>query len=285
MLFPGLFFFSFFFLSLSFFRSLFPFLYLSLHSFSPRSTGFKSIQALELDQLLDDDNFELVSKIARELAQDERAVEDEDGGGRGNLKTSSRDMAEIVARVTELVTKVAPNEIEAVDIMLQEFAGREQELIDQLTNIYERSIAAQTRLLSQAHAKKSAKKASRASQKQPRGALPARSTALTSLDVGELRPATLTSLDVDELISRSDYAAIAALASAPRTFRELKRGAGSALGEVKAQQSDLICSLFAENDSAGIIAACVAFGETQQEDEHYASDDEHYASFSNGGSN
>ena len=132
-----------------------------------------------------------MSKIAHELAEAESEMEmeccipctfpfaTEDDEERSNLKTSRKDMVEIVARVTELVTKVAPNELEAVDAMLQEFAGREQgkkseedstqmsllfshrsnllasfsfsfsffaDLIDQLTNIYERSFATQTRV-------------------------------------------------------------------------------------------------------------------------------------------
>ncbi len=64
------------------------------------------------------------------------------------------------AKVASLIKRVAPDEIDHVDELIQQFEGREEELIETLQTMQERAIAARQRLIMKSNAKLAALKTS-----------------------------------------------------------------------------------------------------------------------------
>ena len=84
--------------------------------------------------------------------------------------------------MAELVTKIAPEELPNVDAMLAEMDGREEELVDQLASIHERSIAGQSRALGRVVAQSKAKKAARKTVKAKKKAASVSEIATVDVD-------------------------------------------------------------------------------------------------------
>ncbi len=79
--------------------------------------------------------------------------------------SNNHKRAEIRAEVEALVRRVVPDEIENVDEMMSQFQGREEELLETLRTMQERSIAARQREASRRNAKREAKKLAKESKK------------------------------------------------------------------------------------------------------------------------
>ena len=79
--------------------------------------------------------------------------------------SSNRKRAEMRAEVESLVRRVVPDEIENIDEMMSQFLGREEELVETLRTMQERSIAARQREASRRNAKREAKKLAKEAKK------------------------------------------------------------------------------------------------------------------------
>lgn len=77
--------------------------------------------------------------------------------------------AEIRAEVEALVRRVVPDEIENVDEMMHQFRGREEELVETLRTMQERSIAARQREAMRRNAKREARKMAKQNKLPPLG--------------------------------------------------------------------------------------------------------------------
>jgi hypothetical protein len=98
--------------------------------------------------------------------------------------SDSLKRAEIKAEVEALVRRVVPDEIENVDEMMTQFKGREEELLETLRTMQERSIAARQREVNRRNAKREAKKLAKEAKKASGAGLPPRSTPSKSLNSG-----------------------------------------------------------------------------------------------------
>mmetsp|Transcript_3447 Transcript_3447/g.6508 ORF Transcript_3447/g.6508 Transcript_3447/m.6508 type:complete len:982 (-) Transcript_3447:711-3656(-) len=95
--------------------------------------------------------------------------------------SDSLKRAEIRAEVEALVHRVVPDEIDNVDEMMTQFKGREEELLETLRTMQERSIAARQREVNRRNAKREAKKLAKEAKKASNAGLPPRSTPSKSL--------------------------------------------------------------------------------------------------------
>ncbi len=78
---------------------------------------------------------------------------------------SNLKRAEIRSEVEALVRRVVPDEIENVDEMMSQFLGHEEDLLERLRTMQERSIAARQREASRRNAKREAKKLAKEAKK------------------------------------------------------------------------------------------------------------------------
>lgn len=113
-----------------------------------------------------------------------------------NLSDSLK-RAEIRAEVESLVRRVVPDEIENVDEMMTQFKDREEELLETLRTMQERSIAARQREASRRNAKREAKKLAKEAKKASGVGLPPRSTPSKT---------TKNGLETESLIKNQDNA-------------------------------------------------------------------------------
>jgi len=192
------------------------------------------LQVNQIQSLIDEDEWKAVAAIARELA-----AADTSEAHPAKKASDVDDLEEIRDRVTELVGRIAPEEIVNVNIMMAEFEGRERDLMDQLTLIHERNIAHASRLVSQSNAKK----AVREEIKAKRASVP------------------VTALDVDQAVARRDWAGLKAMGFCCEKFEDSQRTVK--LSSSNSQKSDLIISLFKGGEKGGIAAACDAFASSE----------------------
>lgn len=192
------------------------------------------MQVNQIQSLIDEDEWKAVAAIARELA-----AADTSEAHPAKKASDVDDLEEIRDRVTELVGRIAPEEIVNVNIMMAEFEGRERDLMDQLTLIHERNIAHASRLVSQSNAKK----AVREEIKAKRASVP------------------VTALDVDQAVARRDWAGLKAMGFCCEKFEDSQRTVK--LSSSNSQKSDLIISLFKGGEKGGIAAACDAFASSE----------------------
>jgi hypothetical protein len=78
-------------------------------------------------------------------------------GGASNASMAKK-RAEYREEIETLVRRVVPEEIDNIDEMMAQFAGREEELVETLRTMQERAIAQKARLAGQKQAKQAAKK-------------------------------------------------------------------------------------------------------------------------------
>jgi hypothetical protein len=90
--------------------------------------------------------------------------------------------AEIRAEIEALVCRVVPDEIDNVDEMMRQFLGREEELVETLRTMQERSIAARQREAMRRNAKREARRMAKQNKLPPSGRPPALGKATTPLD-------------------------------------------------------------------------------------------------------
>jgi hypothetical protein len=157
--------------------------HLSVVSFSSREKS----RAAELDRLVEAGDWEGVVLTAAkfEAEKDDKTEGSASNSSRkdksiGNLSNNSPSVstnisdslssnlkrAELRAEVESLVRRVVPDEIDNVDEMMVQFRGREEELVETLRTMQERSIAARQREASRRNAKREAKKLAKASKKE-----------------------------------------------------------------------------------------------------------------------
>lgn len=156
--------------------------HLSVVSFSSKEKS----RAAELDRLVEAGDWEGVVLTAAkfEAEKDDKTEGSASNSSRkdrsiGNLSNNSPSVstnisdslssnlkrAELRAEVESLVRRVVPDEIDNVDEMMVQFRGREEELVETLRTMQERSIAARQREASRRNAKREAKKLAKASKK------------------------------------------------------------------------------------------------------------------------
>lgn len=146
-------------------------------------------RAAELDSLVNDGDWEgVVMTAAKFEAEDDKSHV---SGGQMSSNKSSADRsfanssayspsvstnisdtlsnnmkrAEIRAEVEALVRRVVPDEIENIDEMMSQFRGHEEDLLERLRTMQERSIAARQREASRRNAKREAKKLAKEAKK------------------------------------------------------------------------------------------------------------------------
>jgi len=155
------------------------------------ATSVDAARAAELDHLVDTGDWDgLIAAAARYEAATAISSKDSDLGSRGSFTSSaasgsgtgtgtgtgtvgspSRDttisesqsrvhrLDEIRSEVEALVRRVVPEEIDNVDEMMNQFKGREEELVETLRTMQERSVAQKARTAGQRAAKVEARKA------------------------------------------------------------------------------------------------------------------------------
>jgi hypothetical protein len=197
-------------------------------------TSRERARAAELDRLVDAGDWEGVVLTAAKFEGDDR---DDKTYGSESAKDSNRSSAdrsfansshnspsvstnlsdtlsnnlkraEIRAEVESLVRRVVPDEIDNLDEMMSQFQGREEELLETLRTMQERSIAARQREASRRNAKREAKKLSKESKKA--AVAPPRSKAATCGNTNdEIKPLVnpSTSMDSPDLPSKMDFSA------------------------------------------------------------------------------
>jgi len=106
-----------------------------------------SISREELDDLVSAGNWKGVVLAASNHMDEERSEasgsveEDSSGGG----SKQERDMSEIRSEVELLVKRVVPDELDNIDEMMLQFQGREEELVETLRTMQERTVAQRAR--------------------------------------------------------------------------------------------------------------------------------------------
>ncbi len=150
-------------------------------------TSRERARAAELDRLVDAGDWEGVVLTAAKFEADDR---DDKTYGSASIKDSNKSTAdhsfanssnnstnmsdtmsnnlkrdEIRAEVEALVRRVVPDELDNVDEMMSQFIGREEELLETLRTMQERSIAARQREASRRNAKREAKRLAKESKK------------------------------------------------------------------------------------------------------------------------
>lgn len=155
-------------------------------SSSLSGTSRDRARVAELDRLVDDGNWEGVvlaaAKFEAESDRDAKSVGSASGknsyksatersffsAASPSVSTNVSDTlkrAEIRAEVEALVHRVVPEEIDNVDEMMMQFQGREEELVETLRTMQERTIAARQREASRRNAKREAKKLAKETKK------------------------------------------------------------------------------------------------------------------------
>ncbi|KAL7534749.1 hypothetical protein ACHAXR_006057, partial [Thalassiosira sp. AJA248-18] len=137
-----------------------------------QTTESSNHQAAELDRMVDTGDWEGVVLAAAQYEGSSGLNQDEDTHMLSKDNTSEsgeqslKDLAEIRAEVERLVRRVVPDEVDNIDEMMQQFEGREPELVETLRTMQERSVAKRARDAVQKTAKLEAKaKASLSSNK------------------------------------------------------------------------------------------------------------------------
>lgn len=137
-----------------------------------QTTESSNHQAAELDRMVDTGDWEGVVLAAAQYEGSSGLNQDEDTHMLSKDNTtesgeqSLKDLAEIRAEVEILVRRVVPDEVDNIDEMMQQFEGREHELVETLRTMQERSVAKRARDAVQKTAKLEAKaKASLSSNK------------------------------------------------------------------------------------------------------------------------
>jgi len=165
-------------------------------------TSRERARAAELDRLVEAGDWEAVVMTAAKFEADRDDKTEGSGGAKSwnrlaadrslNLSANSPSVstnisdspsnnlkhAEMRAEVEALVRRVVPDEIDNVDEMMSQFRGREEELVETLRTMQERSIAARQREANRRNAKREAKKLAKEAKKASSVAagLPPRST-------------------------------------------------------------------------------------------------------------
>ena len=144
----------------------------SKRSSGSRASSVESLdaaRAAELDQLVDAGDWEGVVLAAAKFEAETGTTSGQSGSASGSF-TGSRSMgskgsasgatkkAEIRMEVEALVRRVVPDEIDNVDEMMEQFSGREEELLANLRNMQEKSIAQRARAAVHKSAKQEAKR-------------------------------------------------------------------------------------------------------------------------------
>lgn len=183
-------------------------------------------RAAELDRLVDTGDWDGVVLTAAKFEAESDRDDRTDGSASGkssyksaadrsfaNLSVGSPSVStnvsdvkrsEMRAEVESLVRRVVPEEIENVDEMMLQFQGREEELVETLRTMQERSIAARQREASRRNAKREAKKLAKEAKKANNSvsSLPPRSKPLTSRGSPSLK------LETEKLVNSSDMMSI-----------------------------------------------------------------------------
>lgn len=125
------------------------------------SSSLDAARAAELDQLVESGDWEGVVLAA---AKYEAGTDSASGSGSGASQSSTtqesrstRKMAEYRQEVVDLVRRVVPEESPNVDEMMQQFRGREEELVETLRTMEERAVAQKAKDATQHQAKIQAK--------------------------------------------------------------------------------------------------------------------------------
>lgn len=187
-----------------------------------RSSGgggsIDAARAAELDQLVDAGDWEgVVLAAAKYQTEESSNIEGTVGasvessgdsmtgtgtGGSPSMSTSVSDSpskiakrAEIRAEVEALVRRVVPEEIDNVDEMMNQFKGREEELVETLRTMQERAAAQKARAASQKAAKVKAK------QTVQRGVVPGAQAAAQKIASPQPVPGTPDSSEISAFIS------------------------------------------------------------------------------------
>ena len=144
---------------------------------SEDSSSLDAVRAAELDHLVESGDWEGVVLAAAKYeaaetgttGSDSRAVHS--GASTNSSPSKAQRRQEIRAEVEELVRRVVPEEIQNVDEMMQQFRGREEELIETLRTMEERAVAQKARQGAQKQAKVQAKRKTTEERKADASAL------------------------------------------------------------------------------------------------------------------
>lgn len=251
------------------------------------SSSRDKFRAAELDRLVDAGDWEGVVLTAAkfESERDDKTDGSASNSSRkadrslGNLSNNSPSVstnisdslstnlkrAELRAEVEALVRRVVPDEIDNVDEMMVQFRGREEELVETLRTMQERSIAARQREASRRNAKREAKKIAKASKKsakvlksdtesEPLVILEVKSTDNDWSAVGKTAEQMVQTIDNDSSSGQSSD-----FDSAAEDESEAYLSADS--GREKASNIE---GLINKNDWSGVVAAASAYSQSNK---------------------
>ena len=133
------------------------------------------------------------------------------GSGLSAGLSNSQKQAEIRSEVEALVRRVVPDEIDNVDEMIMQFKGREDELIETLRTMQERSIAQRARTAMHRSAKREARKSSKSNKGfPPRPPMVAQNTAPAPTAAGTAAVTIAGVLTATAVVAKSSQDSISA---------------------------------------------------------------------------
>ena len=140
-------------------------------------SSLDAARAAELDQLVESGDWEGVVLAAAKYEAGGDSVDESSHSASQSTTTQGTlvDVQEYRQQVEDLVRRVVPDELPNVDEMMQQFRGREEELIETLRTMEERAVAQKARDATQKQAKTQAK------QKTPQQRAADASTLLSTL--------------------------------------------------------------------------------------------------------
>lgn len=156
---------------------------------SEDSSSLDAARAAELDHLVESGDWEGVVLAAAKYEAAETATSGSDSRAMdtsSNTSTPSKAKRrqELRSEVEDMVRRVVPEEIQNVDEMMQQFRGREEELIETLRTMEERAVAQKARQGAQKQAKVQAKQKTPEEREADASALLATIGSLESQDSG-----------------------------------------------------------------------------------------------------
>ena len=127
---------------------------------SVASYGFRGLQWNELDNMLGRDDFSAVKDYAAACSE----IEDKSQDPHCSDKTSE-ELQSITKRAESLLATFAPQEVHNVPLLMREFSGREELLIEQLSSLAEQHVLVNNRNNQHITAKKLGKRQARGARK------------------------------------------------------------------------------------------------------------------------
>lgn len=120
--------------------------------------GFNALRMAELDGHFEVGDFAAATSLAAKYAKDDYSIAHSTAKPLKDAPKTVEELKEIKGQALGLLERVAPAETAHIDLLLDEFKGKEEMLIEQLTDLNERAVLKQQKAANIVFAKKIGKK-------------------------------------------------------------------------------------------------------------------------------